>query len=341
MSKKDFYEILGVKKDASQDEIKKAYRKKAIEFHPDKNPDDKEAEENFKLAAEAYEILSNTEKRNKYDRFGHTMENGHHSPEDIFKHFHDMFGQKNGFTTRVGKNIGITIQLTLEDIFTGINKTYNYNRNVSCSDCNGHGGTEPYDCPICNGSGIITQLTRTPMGVFQETKQCSSCNATGTKYKNGCNTCDSSGLVNVKETVDVTIPAGIQEGNVFVMEGKGEGVKSGSAGDLHIKIVELPHKVFSRVSADLKMNLKLTYPQLVLGDKVDIETIEGGKIRITIPEYSDVGTNLRIPFKGIKVYGKDGRGDLIINLNIIIPKNLDVDTKEAIINLKEKFAKSE
>jgi molecular chaperone DnaJ len=179
------------------------------------------------------------------------------------------------------------------------------------------------------------------MGVFQTTQPCPSCDATGTKYRTPCNTCNGSGLNNVKETVEVTVPAGIQNGMTFVMEGKGQGIKSGQSGDLHIKIIELPHKVFTRIGADLKMNLKLSYPQLVLGDKVEIDTIEGNKIRMSVPEYSDVGTNLRVPFKGVSVYGKEGRGDLIVTLGIEIPKALDDEAKEAVINLKEKLAKEE
>ncbi len=337
MSKRDYYEVLGLTKGASQDEIKKAYRKLAKELHPDIGGD----EDKFKEVSEAYEVLSDDDKKAKYDRFGHNSDN-RGNRDDMFRGFHDMFGHhfnQGHKQVRVGETLSLTVQLTLEEIFSGVNKTYNYNRNVSCTDCEGHGGTDPYDCPSCNGSGMVTTLTRTPMGVYQTTQPCPSCDATGTKHRTPCNTCNGSGLNNVRETVDVTVPAGIQNGMTFVMEGKGQGIKSGHNGDLHIKIIELPHKVFTRIGADLKMNLKLNYPQLVLGDKVEIDTIEGSKIRMSVPEYSDVGTNLRVPFKGISVYGKEGRGDLIVTLGIEIPKNLDDDAKEAVINLKEKLAR--
>ena len=339
MSKKDYYEVLGLTKGVSQDEIKKAYRKLAKELHPDKGGD----EDKFKEVSEAYEVLSNDDKKAKYDRFGHNSDN-RGNPDDMFRGFHDVFGRhfnQGHKQVRVGETLSLTVKLTLEEIFSGVNKNYNYNRNVSCTDCEGHGGTDPYDCPSCNGSGMVTSLTRTPMGVFQTTQPCPACDATGTKHRTPCNTCSGSGLTNIKETVELTVPAGIQNGMTFVMQGKGQGIKSGDNGDLHIKIIELPHKVFTRAGADLKMNLKLNYPQLVLGDKVEIDTIEGNKIRMSVPEYSDVGTNLRVPFKGVTVYGKDGRGDLIVTLSIEIPKKLGDDAKEAVINLKEKLAKEE
>ena len=338
MSKRDYYEVLGLTKGASQDEIKKAYRKLAKELHPDIGGD----EDKFKEVSEAYEILSDEDKKSKYDRFGHSSDN-RGNPDDMFRGFHDIFGNhfNQGQRVRVGETLRLTVNLTLEEIFNGTTKTYTYNRNVGCTDCEGHGGTDPYDCPSCNGSGMVTNLTRTPMGVFQTSQPCPSCDAIGTKHKNPCNTCNGSGLNNTRETIEIAVPAGIQNGMTFVMEGKGQGIKSGNNGDLHIKVIELPHKVFTRIGADLKMNLKLSYPQLVLGDKVEIETIEGTKIRMSIPEYSDVGSNLRVPFKGVNVYGKEGRGDLIVTLGIEIPKKLDDDTKEAVINLKEKLAREE
>jgi molecular chaperone DnaJ len=179
------------------------------------------------------------------------------------------------------------------------------------------------------------------MGTFQTTHPCPSCESTGTKYKTECGTCKGSGLTSKTEALEVDVPAGVQDGMTFVMQGKGQGIKSGVNGDLHIRVIELPHKVFTRVGADLKMNLKLSYPQLVLGDKIEIETIEGNKIRMNVPEYSDVGSNLRVPFKGTRLYGKDNRGDLIVTLGVEIPNDIDDETKEIIINLKEKLATKE
>lgn len=342
MSKRDYYEVLGVQKGAQPDEIKKAYRKLAKEFHPDKNQGDKEAENKFKEISEAYEHLSDADKKAKYDRFGHGGGQGggfgSRNMEDIYEQFGHMFGrQSQQPRVRVGDNMSLVLKLTLEEIFTGIKKTYKYTRNVTCGDCNGHGGSDVHDCPDCNGTGLRTQVYQTPMGYVQQQSACGSCDATGKKYKTACTSCGGKGLKNVEETIEVEIPAGVQEGMAFVMAGKGHGVKSGIEGDLHIKIMELQHKTYTRSGADLKMNLKLNYHQLVLGDKVEIDTIEGGKIRMSIPESSDVGSNLRIPFKGIKLYGKESRGDVIVTLGIDIPKNPSDSVKEAVINLKEKF----
>lgn len=343
MSKRDYYEVLGLKKGAQPDEIKKAYRKLAKEFHPDKNQGDKEAEDKFKEISEAYEHLSDADKKSKYDRFGHNGANnggfggfGGRNMEDIYEQFGHMFGrQSQQPRVRVGDNMSLLLKLTQEEIFTGTKKTYKYTRNVSCTDCSGHGGSDVHDCSDCGGSGTVTQVFNTPIGYVQQQTTCTMCSGTGKKYTTECKTCSGKGVNKVEETIDVEIPAGVQEGMVFVMEGKGHGVKSGIEGDLHIKIMELPHKVYTRNGADLKMTLKLQYHQLVLGDKVEIETIEGGKIRMSVPEGSDVGSNLRIPFKGTKLYGKESRGDIIVTLGIDIPKKPKDNVKEAVITLKE------
>lgn len=345
MSKRDYYEVLGLKKGAQPDEIKKAYRKLAKEFHPDKNQGDKEAEDKFKEISEAYEHLSDADKKSKYDRFGHNGANnggfggfGGRNMEDIYEQFGHMFGrQSQQPRVRVGDNMSLLLKLTLEEIFTGVKKTYKYSRNVGCSDCGGHGGTDINDCPDCNGTGLRTQVFQTPMGYVQQQSACTSCDSTGKKYATACTSCGGRGLKSVEETIEVDIPAGVQEGMAFVMAGKGHGVKSGTEGDLHIKIMETPHKTYVRSGADLKLNLKVNYHQLVLGDKIEIDTIEGGKIRMSVPEGSDVGSNLRVPFKGIKLYGKDTRGDIIVTLGVDIPKNPSDSVKEAVINLKEKM----
>jgi molecular chaperone DnaJ len=338
MGKRDYYEILGIKKGASADEIKKAYRKLAKEHHPDKGGD----ENTFKEISEAYEVLSDPTKKSDYDRFGHNKNTNN------FGGFRNPFaGGRNPFTAgfddvkvRVGQDMSLLIKLTLEEIYAGVKKSYNYKRNVSCDSCNGHGGEDTIDCSACGGSGQVIQVFNTPIGQIHQTMTCTSCAGIGKTYKNECKTCKGSGLKNVTETIEVNIPPGVQEGMTFSMQGKGHGVKSGTEGDLHIKIMELPHNTYTRAGADLKMNLKLSYPQLVLGDKVEIKTIDGTKIRVTIPEYSDVGNNLRIPFKGTKLYGKDNRGDLLITLGVDMPKELDDESKSLIIDLKEKLEKN-
>lgn len=335
MSKRDYYEVLGLKKTATTDEIKKAYRKLAKEYHPDKNQGDKSAEEKFKEISEAYEHLSDDDKKAAYDRFGHNGGNRNNRSYNPFSGFNPFADFEQKQRVRVGDNMSLILKLTQEEIFTGTKKTYKYTRNVSCTDCSGHGGSDVHDCSDCGGSGTVTQVFNTPIGYVQQQTTCTMCSGTGKKYTTECKTCSGKGVNKVEETIDVEIPAGVQEGMAFVMEGKGHGVKSGIEGDLHIKIMELPHKVYTRNGADLKMTLKLQYHQLVLGDKVEIETIEGGKIRMSVPEGSDVGSNLRIPFKGTKLYGKESRGDIIVTLGIDIPKKPKDNVKEAVIALKE------
>lgn len=334
MSKRDYYEVLGVSKNASADEIKKAYRKLAKEHHPDKGGD----ETLFKEISEAYEVLSDNDKKAKYDRFGHPDDN-RGSYDDMHSGFNDMFGQffrqrQQQQRERVGENMTLTVKLTLEEIFEGVKKKYNYTRNVSCSSCSGHGGTEPQECATCNGSGQISQVTRTPFGFMEQITDCHVCSGTGTTFKDECKKCNGSGLVKQQEVVEVDVPSGVHEGMAFVMTGKGQGIRSGREGDLIIRITEHPHETFTRVGSDLKQKLKLQYHQLVLGDKVEITTIEGGIIRIPIAEYSQVGQNLRIPFKGLRELNTDRRGDLIVTLDIDMPTKLKDDVKAAVIDLK-------
>lgn len=339
MSKRDYYEVLGVSKNATSDEIKKAYRKLAKEHHPDKGGD----EATFKEISEAYDVLSDSNKKARYDQFGHNDNRGNY--DDMRSGFEDMFGQyfrqRQRPVERVGENMTLTVKLTLEEIFEGVKKKYNYTRNVSCSDCSGHGGTEPQECTTCNGSGHIRQVNRTPFGFMEQISDCHVCSGTGTTFKDACKTCSGQGLVKKQELVEVDIPTGIQDGMAFVMSGKGHGIKSGREGDLIIRISEIPHDKFTRVGSELKMKLKLQYHQLVLGGKVDINTIEGSTIRIPISEYSQVGQNLRIPFKGLRELNTDKRGDLIVSLDIDMPKTLDDSVKASIIDLKDAYEKNQ
>lgn len=320
MSKKDYYEVLGVSKEASIEEIKKAYKSKAKEYHPDKGGD----EEMFKEVSEAYEHLSDPDKKAKYDMFGHRG-NGR--------------SQHYGFSTqrmvRKGNNITLNIKLTLEEVFTGDKKRFKYKRDDTCSECSGHGGLDMMLCSTCGGQGMVMQVLNTPIGQIHQTFTCPSCHGEGEKYNVSCLKCKGSGCEKSEETIEVEIPSGIQEGMTFVMGGKGHYVKNGQHGDLHITIMELPHKVFVRNGNDLKMNLKLTYAQLVLGDKVEIQTIEGSKIRVKIPEYSKTGTNLRVAKKGLKHFDKDERGELTIVLDVAIPESITEEERSIIEKLKE------
>lgn len=335
--KKDYYKSLELstedKKlngDEFKTKVKNNYRRLCKQYHPDKNPNNKEAEEIFKEISEAYSVLSDEEKRTKYDRYGR-IDNRQQHYEDIFSHFGGMTKQH-----KVGEDMTLVIKLTLEEIFTGTKKKYKYSRNDKCGVCNGHGGTNSFTCETCNGHGSIVTSFNTPMGQFSQIISCQSCGGVGVKYENECETCKGNGVKKIEETIELDIPHGVVEGMVFIMVGKGQAIKGGETGDLHVRVMETSHKVFTRIgSGDLKMNLKLSYSQLVLGDKIDIETIDGNKIRVTIPEYSDVGNNLRIQNKGLKIYGKDVRGDLTITLGIDIPKQINEKTKKILEKLKE------
>lgn len=326
MSKRDYYESLGVKKDASAEDIKKSYRKLAKELHPDANPDNKEAEERFKEVSEAYEHLSSPEKKAHYDRFGHS--NGRQQQQSYAS-------RGFRFTKQVfrGQDMTLTVKLTLEEIFTGLKKTYKYKRSDKCDDCGGHGGTELVNCGTCDGNGMVMQEINTPFGQIMNPIVCWICEGRGTIANKACSTCSSSGVKVVEETIDVTIPSGVQEGMTFVMSSKGHAIKGGENGDLHINIMEVPHKTFVRNVNELKMNLKLSYKQLVLGDKVEIPTIDGA-IRVNIPSHTKVGANLRIPNKGMKAFNSDTRGELIIGVDIEIPQSITDEQKALIEQLK-------
>jgi molecular chaperone DnaJ len=331
MAKKDYYEILGLTRNASSDEIKKAYRNLAKEYHPDKNPNNKEAEEKFKEVSEAYEVLSDDQKKAKYDQYGHVSGNGGPSYESMF----DEYFRRQNRQVRVGENMVLTIRLTLEDMFNGAKKVYKYQHTVSCSDCSGHGGSNVSTCHDCGGSGQTIRVIQTPIGYMQHSSTCTKCGGSGKTYEIMCKTCEGQGIKNAEETINVDIPKGVQGGMTFVMSGKGHAIKGGVNGDLHINVVELKHNVFTRNGDELKMTLKLTYPQLVLGDKVEIDTIEGAKIRINVPPHSEVGSNLKITAKGMNIFQGNGRGDLVISLGINIPKKITDEQKELLEKMKE------
>jgi len=328
MSKRDYYDVLGIQKNASADEIKKSYRKLAKEHHPDRGGD----EQKFKEISEAYETLSDSGKKANYDKFGHS------SPKqgfDPFGGFRNPFG--GGHNTAHGSNISLVIKLTQEDVFNGVNKSYKYTRKAKCGTCDGHGGENTVDCNVCGGSGRMVNIIKTPLGIIQQMATCNHCRGTGKTYTKECGTCKGGGVIDTDETVEVEIPSGVIDGMSFVMGGKGHGIKNGDEGDLVIKILELPHKLFTRNGKDLKLTIKVPFPTMILGGKMEVPTIEGNNIRITIPEYSEVGQTLRIPFKGTKVYGDENRGDIFVSLSVDIPKEIDDDTKSLIIDLKEKL----
>ncbi len=331
MSKRDYYEVLGVQKNASDKDIKKAYRTLAKENHPDKNPDDKEAEERFKEASEAYETLSDSKKKAQYDQFGHQRQGGgHQSHDDIFRDF-----ARRQRPIRKGQDLRVNLKLDLEEVFSGVHKKIKYKKMAVCSPCNGKGGHKVSTCGTCNGLGSIFRTRRLGQHVLQEQTVCHMCQGSGEKVTDTCKSCSGSGLVAEDILLELDIPAGIQDGMQIMQEGGGHGIKDGVDGNLIITVTEKPHKLFNRNGNDLKHSLKLSYSQLVLGDKVEVPTIDGGKIRVTIPPHSDVADNLRIPNKGLNVLHANRRGDMMISLGITIPKKISEEETELLKKLEE------
>jgi molecular chaperone DnaJ len=335
MAKRDYYEVLGLDKKASADDIKKAYRKKSKEFHPDLNPDDKEAEESFKEVTEANEVLSDSTKRAEYDTYGHDGQNMGGFGGGV--NMHD-FMRRHGFTgarrPKRGQDLRLNLKLRLEDILDGGTKKIKYSRDASCDDCDGKGGSGIKSCDVCGGSGVLIQKMQTPMGYMQNVQGCHNCDGEGTNVSDPCNTCHGKGVKTKEESVDIIIPHGVRDGASMVFEGMGHSIKGGSSGGLIVVFIELPHDTFIRNGNDLKYNLTLNYPQLVLGDKVEVPTIDGGKIRVTIPKYSNVGDNLRVTNKGMKYMNSEIYGDMIIILDINMPTKIGEEEEVLIKKLK-------
>ncbi len=340
--KRDYYEVLGVSKTASKDEIKSAYRKLAMKYHPDRNPDNKEAEEKFKEAAEAYEVLSDEQKRKQYDQFGHSGPqmgggqgfNGFGNMEDIFENFGDIFGdlfgqqqqqrrsKKTGPSPKRGHDLGKELSITLEESYTGTKKEFTYYHFVSCETCKGRGmpaGATAKQCETCHGSGQVTYR----QGFFAFNQACSTCSGEGFIITDPCKTCRGASRVQQYETFSVTIPKGIYDGAELRVSGKGDaGVFGGDAGDLFIRVSVLPDKKFKRVEDDLECTVNVTYPQLVFGSQIEIENIDKTREAIKIPAGSPVGHRIIIANKGFaKIRGKS-RGDLIVTVTCDVPKKL-------------------
>lgn len=333
MNNKDFYQILGLgdsEKSLSDEEfskvIKKKYRDLCKVYHPDKNNNDKESEEKFKEISEAYEVLSNKEKRLEYDRFGKTRASG-------FSHGFNF--RERAKADRVGDDVYVTIKLDLENIFSGTKNTYKYKRNVTCEDCNGVGGTNIEDCSACNGHGVVYTIINTPIGQMRTQSTCTVCDGLGTTVKDSCKSCSGNGVKKNEETIELEIPHGVMDSMTFVMAGKGNAIKGGGYGNLMVVISENIHKVYTRDGDNLRMKLNLDFTQLVLGDKVELKTIDGSKIRVTIPKFSDVGNILRVNGKGMKTFKSSSVGDLFIVLGINIPKSLTKEEEELILKLKK------
>lgn len=363
MAETDYYKILGVEKTASADEIKRAYKKVAIKYHPDRNPGDKEAEEKFKQAAEAYDVLRDPDKRARYDQFGAEGVNGAGGfggfggagmdLNDIFRHFGDIFGDMGGFGAGFGggrrggqprqyrgSDLRLKVKLTLEEIATGVTKKFKVRKSVACDQCHGTGcaaGSHPETCSTCHGSGYVVRTQRSFLGMMQTQEACPTCHGEGTVIKQQCHKCHGEGITTGEEIVEIAIPAGVADGMVVNVPGKGNAAKHGGVpGDIQVLIEEEPHPVLIRDENDLIYNLLLTVSQATLGDSVEIPTLDG-KARINIKPGTQPGTRLRLRGKGlpaVRGYGY-GTGDIIVNISVYIPETLSKDEKHAFQKMKD------
>jgi molecular chaperone DnaJ len=348
--KRDYYEVLGVSKDATAEEIKKAYRKATKENHPDLHPGDKECEERFKEANEAYEVLSDDEKRKKYDQFGHAAFDpnagyggaggfdgfsGFGGFGDIFS---DLFGggfgggsSRNPNAPRKGESLRTSTTISFEEAAFGCKKEVNVARVEQCSDCKGTGcapGTTPEICPDCKGSGYVNTTQRTPLGMMQTSAPCSKCRGTGKIIHQPCKTCRGMGNVRRQHKIEVNIPAGIDDGQTISRAGYGNaGTNGGPAGDLLINITVRPHARFMRDGTSVLLSQEVSYAQATLGAEIEVPTLDGN-VKVNVPEGTQPGTVLRLKGKGIPYLHGGGRGDQFVTIKVVVPKNLNSHQKE-------------
>lgn len=367
MAKRDYYEVLGVSRDASEDEIKKAYRKIAIKYHPDRNPGNKEAEEKFKEAAEAYDVLHDPQKRQRYDQFGFNAPGGESgfgssggfSMDDIFSMFGDIFGGRGGFggfgsfggggfsgtsgrrpAQQRGSDLRLKVKLTLQEISTGVTKKFKVKKDVTCNHCHGsgaEGNSSKETCPTCHGSGVVTHTTQSFLGMMQTQSVCPTCGGEGVVIKNKCRACGGSGVVKGEEVVEINIPAGVSEGMIVNVPGKGNaGRHNGVSGNIQVYIEEEPNDTFVRDDNDIIYNLLLDFPTAALGGNVEIPTIDGGKVRIKIEPGTQPGKALRLRGKGLPAvqgYGR-GMGDMVVNISVYVPKTLNSSERTALEQMR-------
>jgi len=361
MAKRDYYEILGVDKNADAKEIKKAYRKVALKYHPDKNPDDKAAEEKFKEAAEAYEVLSNDDKKARYDRYGHAGVDpqagfgghGGMTMDDIFSNFSDIFGDSGSpFESffgssrssgrrrgQKGSNIRIKVSLSLEEIAEGVTKKIKVKKQGTCNTCGGSGAKDKssvQNCGTCGGSGYVRQIKSTFLGQMQTTAVCPNCNGAGQQITSKCTSCKGEGRRLIEDTIEIDIPAGVEEGMQLSVRGKGNaGPNGGMAGDLLVIIEEKKHKDFTRDGQNIMYDLFLNYADAVLGTSVEVPTL-GKPVKITIPAGTPPGKIFRLRDKGLPVVqGYGHKGDQLINVNVWTPKTLTEDEKQLLEKMRE------
>jgi molecular chaperone DnaJ len=364
MAKRDYYEVLGIEKNADVSEIKKKYRKIAMKFHPDRNPDDKKAEEKFKEAAEAYEVLSDQEKRDRYDRYGHAAVNGNGgrggfsgggmTMEDIFSQFGDIFGDGGspfesffgggGRTSgrrsqgQRGSNIRIRVSLTLEEIANGVTKKIKVTKQVLCSSGKASGAKDRNSvttCSTCRGNGYVRQVKSTFLGQMQTTVACPTCSGSGQTITAKCNTCRGEGRMQGEETLEIPIPAGAEDGMQLSMRGKGNaGLNGGPSGDLLINIEEKKHEFLQREGMNIIYDLYLNFADAALGTSVEVPVI-GGKVKVKVPAGTQSGKIFRLKGKGVPAIQSYGRGDQLIHVNIWTPKKLNDKERKLLEEMKD------
>jgi len=360
--KRDYYEVLGVDKNATAEEIKRAYRKLAIKYHPDRNPGNKEAEEKFKEAAEAYEVLHDDDKRRQYDQFGFNapgggfdgFQGGGMDMDDIFSMFGDIFGGHSGFggfggfgggqarhAQYRGADLRLKVKLSLAEIATGVTKKFKVKKDVACEHCHGTGaanGSKPVTCPTCGGRGMITKTVRTMLGMMQTQTECPQCHGEGTIIKDKCTYCQGTGVTRGEEVVEIKIPAGVADGMVVNVPGKGNaGPHNGVPGDIQVFIEEEKSDTFVRDGQNLHYSLMLDIPTAILGGEVEIPTIDGTKVKMKIEPGTQPGRIMRLRGKGLPAvqgYGY-GKGDLIVTINVYIPQALTKEERKMVEDLRD------
>jgi molecular chaperone DnaJ len=358
--KRDYYEVLGISRNATAEEIKKAYRKKAIEYHPDKNPGDKDAEEKFKEAAEAYEVLGDANKRARYDQFGHAGVGGAAgggfgggmSMDDIFSQFGDIFGghfggfggfggfgsQRAGRRTNRGSDLRVKVKVNLKEVLTGVEKKIKVKKYVACSHCNGNGsenGNSTSTCSTCHGSGVVTRVTNTILGQMQTTTTCPTCNGEGKTITKKCPHCNGEGIVSDEEIITIKIPAGVAEGMQLSMQGRGNAARRGGInGDLLVVIEEEEDPNLIRDENDVIYNLFLSFPTAALGGTVEVPTIDG-VAKVKIDPGTQPGKVLRLRNKGLPSVNGFGTGDELVHVNVYVPENL-TDKEKKLLSEMEK-----
>ena len=359
MAKRDYYEVLGVSKSADAAELKKAYRKLAVQYHPDRNPDDKAAEDKFKEAAEAYEVLSDPDKKAKYDRYGHAAVDGQGgfsgggmTMDDILSQFGDVFGD-SGFGSffggggggaasgrqrgQKGTNLRIKVSLTLEEIAHGVHKKIKVKKEVACNTCNGSGAKDSSSVKVCNtcgGNGVVRQVRNTFLGQMQTTVTCPTCNGSGKIISSFCGGCKGSGTTHGEETIDIDIPAGVEAGMQLSMRTRGNaGQKGGPAGDLIINIEEKEHEFLQRDGQNILFEQFLSFADASIGTQVEVPTLDG-KVRIKIPPGTQSGKIFRLQDKGLPTVQGYGKGDQLIHVNVWTPKKLTQEERDLLEKMR-------